>query len=125
AGLLSIVQEIQSHENTHVVLLQQILGTNAQAAPTFQNLDAPTLQQFLDMAQMLEDVGTSAYLGQVPLIEDKGTLAALSGIMDVEARHAAGLRTWRKVASTAEGGDPSLTLTEDGQAVNPSRSEGQ
>jgi hypothetical protein len=123
--LSSIVNEIQGHENAHVALLEQMLGTNAAAAPTFQNLDAPTLQQFLQMAQMFEDVGTSAYLGQIPLIQDKNVLATAGGIMAVEGRHAGGLRAYRKVASTAEGGDPNTTLTEDGESVNRARTRDQ
>src|SRR5207253_223267 len=59
------------------------------------------------------------------LIQDKGILATAGGIMDVEARHAGGLRAYRKVVGTAEGGDPNLTLTEDGQPLNPARTEAQ
>jgi hypothetical protein len=123
--LQGIVNEIREHENAHVALLEQTLGANAQPAPTFKNLDAPTLQQFLTMAQMLEDVGVSAYLGQLPLIQDKTILATAAGIMAVEGRHAGGLRAYRKGASTADGGDPNITLTEDREAVNRARTREQ
>jgi hypothetical protein len=124
-ALKSMVDEIRDHENAHVSLLEQALGSNAQAAPTFQNLDAPTLQQFLTMAQMFEDIGTSAYLGQAPLIQDKTILATAGAIMAVEARHAGGLRAYRKVASPAEGGDASITLTEDRESLNRARTRDQ
>jgi len=123
--LKGIVDEIRDHEIAHVALLEQALGTSAGAVPTFQNLDAPTLQQFLTMAQMFEDVGVSAYLGQAPLIQDKSVLATAAAIMAVEGRHAGGLRAYRKVASTAEGGDPNITLTEDREAVNRARTRDQ
>jgi hypothetical protein len=126
AGTLkSIVDEIRDHENAHVALLEQALGTNAQPAPQFQNLDAPTLQQFLTMAQTFEDVGVSAYLGQLPNIVDKQTLGTAAGIMAVEARHAGGIRAYRKTVSTAEGGDPNITLTEDREPVNRIRTREQ
>jgi hypothetical protein len=124
-ALKSMVDEIRDHENAHVSLLEQALGANAQAAPTFQNLDAPTLQQFLTMAQTFEDVGVSAYLGQAPLIQDKAILATAAAIMAIEARHAGGLRAYRKVASPAEGGDSSITLTEDREALNRARTRDQ
>jgi CHRD domain-containing protein/ferritin-like protein len=123
--LLAMVTEIRDHENQHVLLLQQALGGAAQPAPAFQNLDAPTLQQFLTMAQMFEDVGVSAYVGQVPNILDKGLLATVAGIMAVEGRHAGGIRAYRKGASTADGGDPNITLTEDREAVNRARTKEQ
>jgi hypothetical protein len=123
--LKAIVDEIRDHENAHVALLEQALGANAQPSPQFQNLDAPTLQQFLTMAQTFEDVGVSAYLGQLPLIQDNQTLSTAGGIMAVEARHAGGLRAYRKTASTAEGGDPNITLTEDREPVNRVRTREQ
>lgn len=123
--LKSIVDEIRDHENAHVALLEQALGANAQPAPPFQNLDAPTLQQFLTLAQTFEDVGVSAYLGQLPLIQDNQTLATAGGIMAVEARHAGGIRAYRKTVSTAEGGDPNITLTEDREPVNRVRTREQ
>ena len=123
--LKALVDEIRDHENAHVALLTQALGGAAQPAPTFQNLDAPTLQQFLTMAQTFEDVGVSAYLGQLPVILDKNLLATAGGIMAVEGRHAGGIRAYRKTVSTAEGGDPNITLTEDREAVNRARTKEQ
>jgi hypothetical protein len=123
--LKNIVDEIRAHENAHVALLEQTLGADAEPAPTFQNLTAPTLQQFLEMAQMFEDVGVSAYVDQAPLLENRGLLTSAGAILAVEARHAGGIRAYRKVASTAEGGDPNITLTEDREALNRTRSRDQ
>jgi hypothetical protein len=123
--LKGIIDEIRDHENAHVAQLTQLLGTNAQAPQTFQNLDAPTLQQFLTLAQTLEDVAASAYLGQLSQIQDKQLLATVSAIAMVEGRHAGGLRAYRKGASTGDGGDPNLTLTEDREALNRARTQAQ
>jgi hypothetical protein len=123
--LKSMVDEIRDHENAHVALLEQTLGASAAPAPTFQNLDAPTLQQFLTMAQTFEDVGVSAYLGQISAIQSDQIHTTAGAIMAVEARHAGGIRAYRKVASTAEGGDPNTTLSEDREALNRSRTRDQ
>jgi hypothetical protein len=125
AALRSMVEEIRAHHNQHVTLIEQRLGTNTPVAPTFQNLDAPTLQQFLSMAQMIEDVSVSANAGMVPEFQDRQLLAFMAAIGLVEGRHAGAIRAWRKAASTALGGDPNLTLTEDGQPLNPARTREQ
>ena len=44
--------------------------------------------KFAATAQVLEDTGVNAYLGQVGNISAKGTLAAAATITTVEARHA-------------------------------------
>ncbi len=130
AGTLkSTIAEIRDHENAHVMLLEGALGANARPKVQFQGLDAATLTQFLTMAQTFEDVGVSAYLGAAPLIQDKGILATAAGIMAVEARHAGGIRSYRKTAPSAgnpaEGGDQTITLTEDREAVNRARTADQ
>lgn len=123
--LKSIIDEIRQHENEHVMLLLGVLGANAAPAPQFQGLDAATVDQFLMMSQTFEDVGVSAYLGQAPMIQDPTLLATAAGIMDIEARHAGGIRDYRKSVPSqgnpAGGGDPADTLTEDSEAVNRAR----
>lgn len=127
--LQSIIAEIRAHENAHVALLTGALGANAAPAPQFQGLDAPTLAQFLTMAQTFEDVGVSAYLGAAGFIKDKGILATAAGIMAVEGRHAGGIRSYRKTVPSdnnpPDGGDATLTLTEGGEAVNRARTKDQ
>ena len=127
--LKSMIAEIRDHENAHVALLEGALGAKAGPKPTFQGLDAPTLAQFLKMSQTFEDVGVSAYLGQAPLINDKGILATAGAIMDIEARHAGGIRSYRKtvpsMGNPPDGGDPSITLTEDREALNRARTKAE
>jgi hypothetical protein len=126
AGTLkSTIAEIRDHENQHVQLLEGVLGANARPVVQFQNLDSPTLGQFLTLAQTLEDVVVSAYLGAMASVQDKNILTTAAGIMDVDARHAGGIREYRKTAPSAgnpaEGGDPNITLTEDREPVNRAR----
>ena len=47
---------------------------------------------FAATAQVLEDTGVNAYLGQVGNIAVKGTLSAAATIATVEARHAGWIR---------------------------------
>jgi len=122
--LKGLVDEILQHESAHVQLLEQTLGTSAQAPTAFQNLDAPTLQQFLTLAQTLEDMGVSAFQGQLTNLQNASYVAAAAAIMAVEARHAGGLRAYRKGASTADGGDPNTVLSPDG-ALNVARTREQ
>jgi hypothetical protein len=152
-ALRGIVDEIRQHHNEHVTTLEQRLGTNAQQAPTFQNLDAPTLQQFLTMAQTIEDFAVSAHQGSIltalgipfpttPGDPQPGTTqpgsttpaagsipqAAIDLVLAIaldDARHAGAIRAYRKTVSTADGGDPNLTLTEDGGALNVARNRDQ
>jgi len=127
--LKDMIAEIRDHENAHVALLEGVLGAKAAPKPTFQGLDAATLTQFLTMSQTFEDVGVSAYLGQAPLINDKGILATAGAIMDIEARHAGGIRAYRKTVPSngnpPDGGDATITLTEDREALNRARTKDQ
>jgi hypothetical protein len=137
-SLRAIVTEIRAGHNAHVATLEQALGTNAQPAATFQNLDAPTLQQFLTMAITLEDFAVSAHQGVIQAWLTSGTglgtgtdaaqpgsaqslLSTVVAVALADARYAGALRAYRRAASTADGGDPNLTLTEDGGAQNVAR----
>src|SRR5207244_3768668 len=60
-ALRAMVSEIQNHHQVHVALLEQGLSTNAQPAPSFQNVDAASLDQFLTMAITLEDFAVSVH----------------------------------------------------------------
>lgn len=79
---------VQRHENDHVAALISTLGANARPKPTFQNLSATNLAQFLMVSRSLENTGVGAYLGATPAIFDPAYLAAAGSIALVEARHA-------------------------------------
>jgi hypothetical protein len=122
------VTEFLEHHNAHVTLLEQALGTNAQAVPTFQDssLDAATLSQFLTTAQTIEDIAVGIHQGIIeslaasstPAAIDQNLMLSLTGMALDDGRHAGAIRGYRKLVSPAEGGDPNLPVTEDNSAVN-------
>lgn len=94
AALKQFAEVVAVHERKHVDFLKGALGAKAIKSPTFDFGDAVTdTAKFAATAQVLEDTGVSAYLGQVGNISVKGTLAAAATIATVEARHAGWIRT--------------------------------
>lgn len=84
---------VADHEAKHVSFLRGALGSKAIKKPTFDFKDTVTDRaKFAATAQVLEDTGVMAYLGQVKNIFVPGTLAAAGTIATVEARHAAWIR---------------------------------
>ncbi len=91
--LKSFAETVADHEAKHVQFLKGALGSKAIKTPAFDFGDAVTdTAKFAATAQVLEDTGVMAYLGQVGNISVKGTLAAAGTIATVEARHAAWIR---------------------------------
>ncbi len=91
--LTAFIDVVAQHEAAHVAFLRKALGSRAVAKPTFDFKDAVTSQtKFAATAQVLEDTGVSAYLGQVGNIKSKKILAAAGSILPVEARHASWIR---------------------------------
>ena len=105
AGIFSgdtrnFVDVVAKHEAVHVAYLKKALGSAAVKQPTFDfkgtnNTDQKTFEA---TAQLLEDTGVSAYLGQVANIKTSAIAAAAGTIVTVEARHAAWMRHIRMVA---------------------------
>ena len=84
---------IQSHEATHVKFLKQVLGAKARKKPEFDFGNATKSQKSaLGLAQVLEDTGVTAYLGQATRIKQPVVLRAAGTILTIEARHAAFIR---------------------------------
>jgi len=137
-SLRGMVAEFRDHHTAHIALLEQSLGAGAQPVPTFQNLDAPTLSQFLTMGVALEDFAAGAHQflitnpwpgvtplpGTTPEAVTPRAAGLLIAIALDDARHAGALRAYRKVVSTAEGGDPTIPISEEG-AFNAPRSAEQ
>ncbi len=84
---------VAEHEAKHVSFLRGALGSKAIKKPRFDFKDTVTDRaKFAATAQVLEDTGVMAYLGQVKNIKVPGTLQAAGTIATVEARHAAWIR---------------------------------
>ena len=84
---------VSSHENAHVAFLKGALGSAAVKKPQFNFKGTTTNKaKFMATAQVLEDTGVAAYLGQVGNIKSKKILGAAGSILPVEARHAGWIR---------------------------------
>lgn len=109
-----IINEIAYEEQEHVRFLRSALGSSAVPMPsidlsffgplaTTAGITGPTFNPFSSFdyflvgAFIFEDVGVTAYAGAAPLISAAGVtagyLTAASGILAVEAYHAAYIRT--------------------------------
>jgi len=84
---------VRSHEVAHVAFLKGALGRAAVKKPKF-NFKGTTTDEskFKATAQVLEDTGVAAYLGQVGNIKSKKILGAAGSILPIEARHAGWIR---------------------------------
>ncbi len=106
---------LAQHENTHVQFLRKVLGAKAVAKPKFDFKDTVTNPaKFAATAQVLEDTGVHAYLGQVPNIKTKAVLIGAGRILPVEARHAAWIRDIRFSGGTTPDTTPAPAAFEDG-----------
>jgi hypothetical protein len=103
------------HEAQHVAFLKKVLGAKAVAEPKF-NFQGTTQDQakFQATADVLENTGVHAYLGQVPNIKTKAVLVGAGRILPVEARHAAWIRDIRFQGGTTVETTPAPAGFEDG-----------
>jgi rubrerythrin len=89
-----IVQAVGAHEQAHVDALTQTitdLGGEPVAKPKFKIPPATfkDKETFLQTAITFEELGVTAYHGQVPEVETPDILGAAAAIAGVESRHAA------------------------------------
>lgn len=106
---------VAQHEKVHENFLKRTLGTKAVAKPRFDFKDTVTnVGKFAATAQVLEDTGVHAYLGQVPNIKAKPVLVGAGRILPVEARHAAWIRDIRFSGGTTPPTTPAPGSFEDG-----------
>lgn len=95
---LELVTAISDHEKSHVAAFAgavKTLGGTPIARPKF-NYPANswlTRDGMLKNASTLEELGVSAYQGQVPLIQHSDVLEVAASVAGVESRHAAILAT--------------------------------
>ncbi len=106
---------VAQHEATHVTFLKKVLGAKAVARPKFDFKGTTDDQaKFQATAQVLEDTGVHAYLGQVPNIKTPAVLVGAGRILPVEARHASWIRDIRFSGGTTSPTTPAPAAFEDG-----------
>lgn len=101
---LALISPIRDHEQEHVTVLTSTvksLGGKPAAKPKFKYPDGTFTDKdkFLAAASAFEELGVTAYHGQVARVEDGDILAAAASIAGVESRHAA-------VVADLMGGNP-------------------
>ena len=91
---LELVTPIRDHEKAHVSAVTQTikdLGGKPVSKPdfVFPKGTFTDKKKFLTTASAFEELGVTAYHGQVPLVKEPAILAAAASIAGVESRHAA------------------------------------
>ncbi|MDQ3451473.1 MAG: ferritin-like domain-containing protein [Actinomycetota bacterium] len=101
---LELVTPIRDHEQAHVAAVSGTisdLGGEPVERPRFRFPDGvlDNRDAFLETASVFEELGVTAYQGQVTNIENGDILAAAAAIAGVESRHAA-------IIAQISGGNP-------------------
>jgi hypothetical protein len=91
---LALVTPIRDHEQAHVDALTATindLGGQPVKSPKFKYPEGTFTKKaaFLETASVFEELGVTAYHGQVTMIKNVEILAAAAAIAGVESRHAA------------------------------------
>ncbi len=85
----AFLKRVTTDENAHVAFLKKALGRKAAKEPVFKFGAANTnAQTFMATAQVLENTGVHAYLGQATNIQTVAYAKAALSILTIEARHA-------------------------------------
>ena len=119
----SLATEIRDNEVEHVAALTKTIkslgGMPVKAPGVDFGMAFANQKSFLKLAQTFEDTGVSAYNGAGPSIKSPEVLAAAGSIVQVEARHAAAIRSLNGVPITDGGFDKSLDMNAVLKAVQP------
>ncbi len=121
SAVREMAQTFGQHEREHVAAIKETidgLGGKPDRAPGFA-FPIRDERSFLALAQTLEETGVSAYNGAAPQIKAPEVLAAAGQIVQIEARHAAAIRTARSQAPAPLAFDKPLGMRQVLQAAKP------
>lgn len=120
------ISSLLDHQIEHINYLRELLGNKAIFKSGDLSFNKAGLAakvsdrtQILDTAVTLEDLGVHAYNGIATLIKNPTYLLAISSIVSVEARHAAGVRGLLGRTVTESNRDRAFTKAELVQVLNP------
>jgi hypothetical protein len=86
--LKAFLSVVTKDERAHVTFLKSALGSKAVKSPKFDFKGIPENEaMFAATAQVLENTGVHAYLGQAGNIKTPAYLGAAASIVTIEARH--------------------------------------
>jgi hypothetical protein len=104
-------EQEQAHINALRTVIKQ-LGAKPVVKPTFV-FPVSNQSSFLALASELENTGVGAYNGAAPSLTSKQILTAAGSIVQIEARHAAGINLLIEKSPTPSGGfDVPLTKSQ-------------
>lgn len=106
--------EEAEHVSALTATIKKLGGTPAKK-PTFSFPSSG----FLKLAQTLEDTGVGAYNGAGPAIQSKEVLGAAGSIVQIEARHAATIRSLNMAQPAPEAFDKAIPMAKVLTAVKP------
>jgi len=116
-----LASEIGDHENQHVDALTGAIEKAGGKPVSAPMVKFPLTDQasFLKLAKAFEDTGVSAYDGAAPMLKSADLLGVAGSIAQVEARHAAAIRSLRGDNPTRGAFEPTLKKNEVLKAVQP------
>ncbi len=112
---------IRDHEGAHVqTLTDTIVSLGGTPVPELTyNFGVDSVQEFVQLAQTLENTGVSAYIGALALIDAPALQTAGASIATVEARHAAFLNLLNATSPFPAAFDTPKTMEEVVAAITP------
>jgi len=115
---LIFLRTVTRDENRHVGFLKRALGSKAVKSPKFDFGDTvkdPAM--FAATAEVLENTGVTAYLGQAGNIKSTKNLGAAGSILTIEARHASVIGLINKQSSKGIAPDGAFDTPKSAKAV--------
>jgi len=106
--LRTFAQTVAAHEQDHIDLLKEVLGSAARTSPSLDfGDDTADAERFSLAAVKLEDLGVAAYNAQAPNLT-RAALTAAARIVSVESRHAAWIRDLRGMVPAPDASEPTI-----------------